>query len=317
MYLDPLKGVLQFWAPLKTSCGRLILSTSSQPFTFAYLNSLRHKYRLSSLNYRSTIIDDYTEFQENPKIITGPPATAFLNRFPVVLDLSVHQHDPLVRSALECGLTCSLLLPVFIHPSQTASSCCAGVVECSVKRSGLVIFNQLKTALERVGLSVYHVQESRPYKGIPGLKCATNEIEEALEIVCESHGLTLAQVWIPFEKENEMPSSSSSAENTRMKQKLVVKLIGYLDVSDDNRTLVIQNYYDTCDMLPLKLGEGLAGKTLQNYEPLFCQNLKELSDNGLLGLLSANTKCSCFAICLRNVDTGDLDYAFEFLWPRN
>lgn len=66
------------------------------------------------------------------------------------------------------------------------------------------------------------------------------------------------------------------------------------------------------------MGEGLAGMTLETHEPRFCEDLSNLKKNkgdGLLGLLSINTDCSCLVICLRTTPTGDLNYAFEFLWP--
>lgn len=120
---------------------------------------------------------------------------------------------------------------------------------------------------------------------IRGLKHATHEIEEALDIVCESHGLTLAQVWITYEM-------------------FAIKLIGSC-VDSNNRN--IKDYYDACDMFPLKMDEeGLVEKALQTYQPHFCRTINELSD-----------KCSCFTICLRSIDTGDVDYAFEFLWPQS
>lgn len=141
---------------------------------------------------------------------------------------------------------------------------------------------------------------------ICGLKCAKDEIEKASEIVFESHDLTLAQVWINYETENRV-------------SKFAVKLIGYsadLD-ADSDLSSAINGYFDACDMFPLKLGDGPAGKTLQTSEPLFCKNINQMTDNGLLGLLPANNEYSFLAICLRSIHTGDLNYAFEFLWPQS
>nr|GEZ28577.1 hypothetical protein [Tanacetum cinerariifolium] len=68
--------------------------------------------------------------------------------------------------------------------------------------------NQLINALRRVGLTTLHVQECQTNKTIPSLKCARDEIEDALEILCESHNLTLAQIWIPYKIDNHDHVSS-------------------------------------------------------------------------------------------------------------
>nr|GEZ34220.1 hypothetical protein [Tanacetum cinerariifolium] len=76
-------------------------------------------------------------------------------------------------------------------------------------------------------------------------------------------------------------------------------------------------YCHICDMLPLKNEEGLVWKALQTYEPHFCRDTSKISGSGLLWLLSTLTECSILMICLRSIDTSDLDYVFEFLWPQS
>lgn len=86
----------------------------------------------------------------------------------VVVDM-VHNKwkgNQLMDYALKYELTCSFMLPVFCQ----GSSSCVGVVECSMQCSSslLVMFNQLKLALEQAGLSIYHVNKEcsppPPYK---------------------------------------------------------------------------------------------------------------------------------------------------------
>lgn len=148
---------------------------------------------------------------------------------------------------------------------------------------------------------------------IPCLTHAINEVEEALAIICASLDLPLIQVWIAYENKMNKTFLSSFEK----KKFFGLNLIGYCYDSNDDRLSFLKNYHHTCNMLPLKMGEGLAGKALQTYEPHFCRDVYELSDYGLLGVLTGNTNCSCLAICLRNIDTGNLDYAFEFLWSKN
>nr|XP_043635597.1 protein NLP4-like [Erigeron canadensis] len=207
-----LKGLIQFWAPLATTEGRHLLSTSDQPFVLEDLDPRLCKYRLHSVRYQYSI-DDHND---NTSIISnGFVATAFHNRFPeVLLDLrqmiSIEDgrstKDPLVYSALNCDLTSSILFPIFYH-----SSSCVGVVECCMKVTGLlIIFNQLKSALERVGLTTYPIQEGLPDMTMDSFKRVRDEIEDALKFVCESHHLALGQVWIPYYDDYVSFTSSST-----------------------------------------------------------------------------------------------------------
>nr|GEW25184.1 hypothetical protein [Tanacetum cinerariifolium] len=174
--------------------------------------------------------------------------------------MRVHERESLmVRSAaLECDLTSSLLLPVFCQCS------CVGVVEYSTRTamtgSHLVLsFNELQRVLASVGMNTFHVQQWPPYKAVP--------------------------VWMSAHvNENFIPFSSMDDPQ------FAIKLIGYyVNMEDDDLLSSIKGYYDTCDMFPLKIGEGLSGKTLETL---------------------------AVSICLRSTHTKEnVDYVFEFLWP--
>lgn len=70
------------------------------------------------------------------------------------------------------------------------------------------------------------------------------EIEEALKIACESHCLSLAQVWVA----NRIQNSSSLGD----RRTFVVKLCGYCHPNpyDDNDDDGVLDYYNACNMLP-------------------------------------------------------------------
>nr|XP_043622379.1 protein NLP6-like [Erigeron canadensis] len=256
-------------------------------------------------------------------MINGPPATAFLNHLPeLVGDMtSLKGSSPLMDAALDCELKCYFMLPLF---DPSTSPYCVGVIECSVEDFELfTIFKEMTHALKSVGLK-YTPCQTR-----------TREIKEALEIVCESPDLAAAQVWIPYKN----PSSLEGIQTN--KQMFAVKYTGYCsaDLDDDHLLSAVKDYYDTCDTLPLKIKHGVVGRILETYKPHFCIDIyepcanKEMRNKKLLGLLPATNnkeignkklsellpatvECSCLGICLRSIDTGDLDYAFEFLWPR-
>lgn len=323
----PVKEIIfQFWAPYMSKTGDMLLHTMAQPVALTPVNPNLRKYRSASSHLRIG----------RPTLIT-PQTSAFQKGFPeVVLDLNLHEGkgrhpSSLVDVALSCGLTCCLSLPIFDPYSQpifdpsSQTSCnttCAGIVECCIKGSKdlLVLFNQLKRELQRVGLQIYHVQGSWPYKTISGgLKPASNEIEKALEMVCELHDLTLGQVWITYDESEGESHHVPSSSDTQTKQMFLVKLFGYCVDSHDDPLSPVKDFYDKCDVLPLNMGEGLAGMTLKTYEPHLCRNIhnSQTDNTGVLAVLYANIECSRLMICLRSTHTGDdVDYVFEFFWPQ-
>nr|XP_043635585.1 uncharacterized protein LOC122606793 [Erigeron canadensis] len=97
---------------------------------------------------------------------------------------------------------------------------------------------------------------------------------------------------------------------------LVIRSLHYCCVVDSDDDPV-KDYYKFSSVLPRKLEEGLPGKTLTTYQSHFCRNLcRPRKVGSILEIHSGSAKCSCFTICLKSVHTADLDYAFEFFWPR-
>ncbi|GKE84795.1 hypothetical protein Tco_1558537, partial [Tanacetum coccineum] len=235
-------------------------------------------------------------------MISGSPTNAFLSRLPeVVLDTRIHREGSLMRYASDCGLWTSYTLPIGC-PSQNYSSC-IGVVECSSMSSiNLDIVNTMNRALETIN----------------GLKLVRNEIQVALKSVCESHNIGIAQVWISYDDENHMPVSFPT-EDTQTTPMLALKLTGYNCVNEDSTAChwSFKEYCDACDLVPLKMGEELVEKTLQDYQPRFCENISQLGTDTLMAWVSTDdVACSCFTICM-SIDTGDFNCAFEFIWHHN
>ncbi|KAK1425245.1 hypothetical protein QVD17_20593 [Tagetes erecta] len=296
--------IFQFWRQRAVG-GRMVLDCSRSSYAVLIYNLLHAKYRSLCIKYKYSIDNPNAN---PPWIISGGPVvTAFLNHFPeVIVDLRSYQgSNPLVDCALECGFLCCMMLPIFDHDSR----CIIGVVECSMKHHALLlpIFNDLKRELEKEGLSIYHVPG--PYKAISGdWETAKTEIENGLKIACESHHLTLGQVWVSYD---------SDENDDQMK---LVKLSSYFGNVDSDMSS-FKEFYDTFDVIFLKKGEGLVGRTLETQQSHFCRDVYKLSDNkeGVLALLYANNKSvyTCLVICLRSTHTGELEYAFEFFWPCN
>ncbi|GKA21977.1 hypothetical protein Tco_0707939 [Tanacetum coccineum] len=191
-------------------------------------------------------------------------------KFPEVIpDLEVYKGIRFFDNLISFGFTCCISLPLFYRFPQLGDDIFpAGVVQCCMKkRTGLlVVFNQLKSSLVN----------------IDAIKPARDEIKEALEIFCQSHHLPLAQVWILNHKHSYIPYTSPPHVKEENRRGLFVfKLCGYLlaDDNDDEVSLfssVIKDYYDTCDAVPLRLGDGLVGKTLETRQSHFCRNIDKL-----------------------------------------
>ncbi|KAJ9555840.1 hypothetical protein OSB04_010454 [Centaurea solstitialis] len=153
---------------------------------------------------------------------------------------------------------------------------------------------------------------------ICGLQHAKNEIDEALKIIWGRQRFISAQVWIACEDENRV--AFTSLEDTPTKRVIGLKLTGHCfiphgeDFKWEQKRL--EAYGNACYSLPLKMDEGLAGKTLQNYEPHFIHNIQMFSANAPQRLLSSGFEHTCLVIYLRSTKTGDIDYVFEFLWSR-
>nr|XP_043617591.1 protein NLP7-like [Erigeron canadensis] len=308
-------SIIQFWTPVMTISGRRLLSTSGQPFAVRFPSKKLSKYRLRCMEYQYIISDQHNDHDDLLIISDAPTATSFLNRLPELVSYkNLKGASPLVDSALECHLSHSYMLPI-CFPFQTSTSCCCiGVLEFSI--GSILWFNEniiamITRGLKEVGVGVFQIQERIPYQIIPGLKPARDEIEQALKFVCGSNNTPLAQVWVALEDDNHV-KFSSYLQGTRKKQKLSLKLTGYID--DACSQLSYGKYYRLCDMFPLEMGEDFVEKTLEDYKPRFCNDGSKLSSDTLVKRLFDVVGVSRLAICFNSIHTGDFCYVFEFIW---
>ncbi|KAI7729997.1 hypothetical protein M8C21_029883 [Ambrosia artemisiifolia] len=306
---DDMQFKCQFWAPVTIS-GRKLLTISGQPFAVSELSDHFTDDRLNSEKYQYIIDGNHIDIERDPMIINGGPAIAYLNRMPYM--------DALVGNSVEASKRVSIMLPICSR-SQIS---CIGVVECCVREyepyAFCVPLLAMNRALKEAGLDVFDLQSYIPYKAIDGLKPARDEIAKALAIVCGSHNITLAQVWIPYEAKNNVRFSSSLVD-TRKKPMLALKLTGYLStVNSGSSSGDLGHYYSLCDIVPQET-EELALRTLQNYESRYISKIhphRLMYDSPWI-LGSDYSVNSGLAICLRCIDTGDFDYAFEFIWRKH
>ncbi|KAD0962282.1 hypothetical protein E3N88_43496 [Mikania micrantha] len=103
------------------------------------------------------------------------------------------------------------------------------------------------------------------------------------------HTLGISQVWVAFEDKSHVPLSSY-LEGTR-------RLLGL------------------CDVFPLeKTIEEHVMKTFQDFKPRYVSSIR---DDLLLKWEEPDGSYCAFAICLRSLETGDMNFAFQFIWPND
>ncbi|XP_076939721.1 uncharacterized protein LOC143608604 [Bidens hawaiensis] len=219
-------------------------------------------------------------------IISSGPAMAFLNRLPYI-----YQREDCDDKEFEL----SYFIPI-CFPSQSS---CIGVLELTSRAENVfvsIFISEMIRVVKEAGLDVIHVQDRIPYKTINGLELAKGEIEGALKVVCESHNLALAQVWIASEDKSRV-LSSSPLEDPHMNRLLAIKLTGYLYAEEDDDIDVFLHYFSMCDV-------GSDGfpvlETLQDYGSryisVFHSNMSVVWNHDFL--------TSAFTICLRSNNTG-------------
>ncbi|XP_071707101.1 protein NLP3-like [Rutidosis leptorrhynchoides] len=296
--------LVEFWAPVVID-SRLQLSTSGQPFAFANPEVELAEYRIHSEGYTYNIMDVNYANNKQPMIIT-----AFLGRF-----TQIGRYNSPVDDEKDFNyLTPHCVMIPVCCPSQSSSRC-IGVfwLHSTLRYDGHAVLRMMNIALEKAGLSMFHVQNRIPYKIVHGLKPARDQIEDAIKIVCELLNIELAQVWITnHEDENHVPFSSS-LQHVQKKQTLALKLTGYYNyvIHDCKEDCDLPEYYHLCDMVPLDMGESRIEKTLADYESRFYKTYDKLNKNQLQSIFFG---ANGIVICLKSIDTRDMCYAFEFIW---
>ncbi|KAL8256109.1 hypothetical protein R6Q59_031176 [Mikania micrantha] len=287
--------IVQFWAPV-TINDRRLLSTSGQPFVINKLTMESAMYRLHSEKYEYDIDVNKDEIEVDPKIRSGGPASAFLNR---LLCMS-----PLLESEKCFGWKYRIMIPI-CYPSDQSD--CIGVIEITLKHAsfltGYFVLDALKE-VHKVDLDIHKVRQNIPYETINGLKHAS-------EIVCKSHNLGLAQVWVSFEDKTHV-RLSSCLEDTR--KILGLNLTGYLYNVFPKDFYLLEWYYTLCQVFPLEsTSEEHVLVAFQDFKPRYIYAIHD--DEFLFQWEELDRSCCAFTICLKSLETGNFTFLFQFIWP--
>ncbi|KAD5507431.1 hypothetical protein E3N88_15134 [Mikania micrantha] len=287
----------QFWAPV-TINDRRLLSTSGQPFVIPVLNKESAIYRLHSEKYEYDMYVNKLEIEGEGdlKIRSGGPASAFRN------PLSCMNY--LLESERFFGLMFHIMIPI-CYPSDQSD--CIGVVEITLKHWFYLVgylVSHVQKEVQKVGLDICKVQQHIPYETINGLKHAS-------EIVCKSHNLGLAQVWVSFEDKTHV-RLSSCLEDTR--KILGLNLTGYLYNVFPKDFYLLEWYYTLCQVFPLEsTSEEHVLVAFQDFKPRYIYAIHD--DEFLFQWEELDRSCCAFTICLKSLETGNFTFLFQFIWP--
>ncbi|KAL3499195.1 hypothetical protein ACH5RR_038288 [Cinchona calisaya] len=318
----PTHGVLiQLWAPTKIR-GRMVLTTSAQPFGLSYdinfhdeerppevfyKGICRYRKRCLGVMYDVTHHGGNTESggggtssstnssqQQQQLLWLGPPERVFKQGFPELsrnIDYCTTQEFQLRDYARnECGIKASLAIPLF---ESTGGHHCLGVLEIVA-----VHYN----VLDYDGASFFETLESAHLRSQPphlhecskirkNVLSSRVDIKEVLKFVREVHHLPLVQAWV----------SCMCDDHAFKTTNLFCDILDY-DSDDDplyiygDSMISILNY----GSFSIQPGKGLVGRAYSFKKPCFCRDTSQfsISDYPIVHFTSEAELTACFAIPL-------------------
>lgn len=240
--------LIQIWVPVNKGETR-VLTTIDQPFSINSSSPQLASYRNISLNYQFAA-------QENCSVSAGLPGRVFLGKVPEwTPDVRFFRVDeyPRVSYALQCDVRGTLALPVFEQGSKN----CLGVIEVVMTTQKVNYRPELESvcrALQAVDLCSTEFptpQKSKEYS-TSSYQAALPEILEVLKSTCGSHGLPLAQTWVPCILEGKEGCRHSN-ENLSLCVSTVDSACFVADPS-------MRDFHEACSEHHLFKGQGVAGK---------------------------------------------------------
>ncbi|KAF8700637.1 hypothetical protein HU200_033982 [Digitaria exilis] len=297
--------LVQLWVPINRGDGKLVLSTSGQPFTLDQRSDSLIRFREVSTKY---------QFSADVKSGDSPglPGRVFIGRLPEwspdIRYFTSYEY-PRVRDAQYLDVHGTMGLPVF----EKGSYNCLGVIELIMTRQKLNFTSELNTicsALQAVNLRSTEVSSiPRIQFSAASYKDALPEILEVLRAACLTHKLPLAQTWVTCAQQGKRGSRHSD-ENYRY-------CISTIDEACFVNEPKMKDFHDACSEHHLQRGQGVAGKAFTTNQPCFLPDIG--SSTKLEYPLAHHAKIfdlkGAVAIRLRCTRTGIADFVLEFFLP--
>ncbi|XP_059278832.1 protein NLP4-like isoform X1 [Lycium ferocissimum] len=296
--------LLQLWVPINRD-GKRVLSTTNQPFLLD-LNCPR------LANYREVSVNYQFPANEDSKEIVGLPGRVFADKVPEwTPDVRFFKSEeyPRVGHAQQYDVRGTLAVPVFEQGSRN----CLGVIEVVMTTRKIKYRPELESvckALEAVDLRTSEVSTIQDAKVCDlSYQAALPEVLEVLKSACETHGLPLAQTWVPCVQQGK-GGCRHSEEN-----------LTHCVSTEDSACYVadprVQGFHEACSEHHLLKGKGVVGRAFMTNQPCFSADLTSYSKSEyplshyakMFGLQAA------VAIRLRSISTGSSDFVLEFFLP--
>ncbi|XP_021754473.1 protein NLP4-like isoform X2 [Chenopodium quinoa] len=307
---DSAKGkdlLVQIWVPVVRGSTR-ILTTVNQPFSINSGSSQLASYRNISTNYEFAA-------EEDSCVSVGLPGRVFLGKVPEwTPDVRFFRVDeyPRVSYAQQCDVRGTLALPVFEQGSRN----CLGVIEVVMTTQKVNYRPDLESvcrALEAVDLrscsEIPGPQKSKEF--CSSYQAALPEILEVIKSACSSHGLPLAQTWVPCIQQGK--------EGCRHSDENLSRCVSTVDSACFVANPYMQDFHEACSEHHLFKGQGVAGKAFMTNQPCFSEDITTYSKTEYP--LSHHARmfglCAAVAIRLRCIYTGNADFVVEFFLPTN
>ncbi|XP_073139153.1 protein NLP5-like isoform X2 [Henckelia pumila] len=187
-------ALIQVWVPVnRDGDGKRVLTTNDRLVSVSLNCPSLAQYREVSKRYQFST-------EEDSKEAAGLPGRVFRNKIPEwTPDVRFFNSDeyPRVDAAHKYDIQGTLAVPIIEQGSQT----CLGVIEVVLTTRKLKYRAELESvckALEAVDLRTSEVPTVKNLKTSDlSYQTALPEILEVLQSACQTHGLPLAQTWVP------------------------------------------------------------------------------------------------------------------------
>ncbi|XP_073139134.1 protein NLP5-like isoform X1 [Henckelia pumila] len=299
-------ALIQVWVPVnRDGDGKRVLTTNDRLVSVSLNCPSLAQYREVSKRYQFST-------EEDSKEAAGLPGRVFRNKIPEwTPDVRFFNSDeyPRVDAAHKYDIQGTLAVPIIEQGSQT----CLGVIEVVLTTRKLKYRAELESvckALEAVDLRTSEVPTVKNLKTSDlSYQTALPEILEVLQSACQTHGLPLAQTWVPciLQGKGGCRHSDDNLENC-------VSTVDSACYIGDSR---IRGFHEACSEHHLLKGQGIVGKAFKTNQPCFWPDITSFSKTEyplshharMFGLQAA------VAIRLRSICTGSADFVLEFFLP--
>ncbi|XP_059654627.1 protein NLP7-like [Cornus florida] len=274
------------------------LTSSDQPFALTQLDERLLGYRKHCLECKFIVDGDEEQL--------GIPGRVFRQKSQEgTTDVRYYSSKeyPQRNFAITCDIEASVAFPVF----QPWSKDCVGVLEFVTNNTRNITLDWTCNYFLRNALKIDN----------KGNRDARDEIYKWLKVVCSTHKLPSAQMWVPCRHhrtvadDGSMDNSSDTFDTSSMGKVLHFQRAASYGQDNSNPTA---KFLGICTLNNLQKGQGIVGRAYLSRKLCFCRDITQfsLSEYPFLPEARRFGLVGCFTICLQNTCTRHDDFVLEF-----